>query len=330
MERLRDHPWQISYNADHGNLLNLFYVPLLKRAKRYDRGTGFYSADILAAAVEGVEALVANDGHMRLLVGCTLDEAEVDAICAGEKLKDTVEAKLLECPFDIKNQAALDALELLAWMVAKGYLEIKVAVTCDPKTRKPIAGCTIYHEKAGIVEDAAGDRLAFYGSLNETVAGWQQGNWEAFHVYCSWLPGADYLDGIELSFQKLWADRGSAVIVMGIGQAVKERLLQFLPKNSALPKRLAPRDAPVLTVEPAPAPISLSDRLQETWSFIAAAPASAPGGQWVGQATAAIDPWPHQEHAFCRMYENWAPRLLIADEVGLGKTIQAGLLIRQA
>jgi len=115
---------------------------------------GFFSATALTLAARGIEGLVRNDGHMRLIVGCTLHEEEVEAIRKGEELRTTVEAHIGNMPLQVDNPDEHDALELLAWMVAKGILDVRLAVPCDLK-RQPIASNGIFHEKAGIVEDKA-------------------------------------------------------------------------------------------------------------------------------------------------------------------------------
>lgn len=181
MSLLPDTQWKLGYNPDDGNLVRLFYIPALEAAARYDRSTGYFTATALMLAARGIEGLVRNYGHMRLLVGCTLKQPEVDAIERGEALRQAVDSHLGNMPLQPETPEAKDALELLAWMIAKGLLEVKVAIPCGP-TRKPIASNGIFHEKAGVVEDKAGHRLGWNGSLNETENGWRN-SWEDFDVF---------------------------------------------------------------------------------------------------------------------------------------------------
>ncbi len=53
---------------------------------------------------------------MRLLVGCTLEKAEVDEITHGAEIRDQVKSHLLRYPLKPGNQREVEALELLAWM----------------------------------------------------------------------------------------------------------------------------------------------------------------------------------------------------------------------
>ena len=95
MACLPDFEWKTYYSPGHGHLVRDFYLPALSCAVRYDRSTGYFNAPALALAMRGLEGLIANSGHMRLLVGCTLNESEVEAIERGHTLRDTVEALLL-------------------------------------------------------------------------------------------------------------------------------------------------------------------------------------------------------------------------------------------
>ena len=147
---------------------------------RYDRLTGYFSAGALALAARGIEGLVGNDGHMRLVVGCTLEQPEIEAIDSGERLRDTVERRLSAAPLTPFDAVAAGALELISWMIARGHLSVKVAVPCTAD-RTPVPSDGIFHEKAGIIQDQGGHRIAWNGSLNETPSGWRH-NWESINV----------------------------------------------------------------------------------------------------------------------------------------------------
>ena len=336
---LRDRTWRLKYTAEDGDLVRLFHVPALEDAERYDRLTGYFNAQALALAARGVEGLVRNDGRMRLVVGCTLAAPEIKAIERGERLRGLVERRLASLPLAPPDPASAGALELLAWMVARGFLNVKVAVPCDADG-KPIPEDGIFHEKTGIVEDRVGDRLAWTGSLNETGAGWRT-NWESIAVYTSWGPDPGRVDEEERNFARIWAGKARRAIVLDVPEAARQELMRFMPAAD-MPKRLerTPQEEPSEQPPPelrsrpprttTPASVPAADLRSRVWKFIREAPSRTGGGERIGEATAAVDPWPHQARAFERLYGTSPPRLLIADEVGLGKTVQAGLLLRQA
>ena len=122
---------------------------------------------------------------------------------------------------------------------------------------------------------------------------------------------------IEDEFENDWCGRNRRLAIMDVPEAVRRKLLSYAPPNGRRPRWLRKRS-----------PEADAGR-NAVWSFIGRAHKAKNGGM-VGLATAPVVPWPHQVQVFRRLQANRPSRLLIADEVGLGKTIQAGLFLRQA
>jgi len=306
---LQDHAWQISYGpAD--DRLNGFYIPALQRSVRYDRSTGFFSSSALAVAAAGVAGLIANGGTMRLLTGAQLSQEDVKAIARGATLEALVAEKLIAALAQPVEDLLRRRLEILAWMVAQGTLQIRVVLPRGANGL-PIPADQAqdyYHPKEGLFTDAAGNQVAFSGSINESLTGWQR-NYEQFSVYFSWDASRPYLAQVAHRFNRVWEGREQDWIAFDIPQAARESLLHFVPATAPEYDPLAP--PPVVVVPPS----DLEARLQRErliFQFIRDIP-YFPDAEQLGAATCALTPWPHQIRVAQQIIGTYPRRYMLCD-----------------
>ncbi|WP_027363589.1 helicase-related protein [Desulfotruncus alcoholivorax] len=329
---LRSKRWLLSYKTSSTmiggrpvDMLQDFYIPALNLAARYDRVAGYFRSSSLAAASRGFSTFVGRQGKMRLIVGADLEPGDVKAILEGDAQR--LEARLNEqidqpatWPEGVKN-----GMVLLAWMVAHGYLEVRVAFRVHGETKEPLPPDAVddgyVHEKWFVMHDEFGNRLYGSGTLNESKTALVL-NAENIDLHCDWWGETDRLrvDEAVESFENLWLGRVPHLPVLTLPEAVKRRLVR-LAGGIERPVEVDGSSAAPVTVKPP----STLERLR--FAVLRDAP-RMPGGRLVGMETAPVAPWPHQAVVVRRLVETWPYSYLLCDEVGLGKTIEAGLAFR--
>ncbi len=318
---LRTHDWKLRYSRESGDPLTDFYIPALQRCVRYDRKAGFFSSTALSAAARGIAGLIRNGGQMRLLVSAHLTRADVRAINRGYDLRRRIQEKALEQWVHPEDTIERERLKGLAWMVAQGTLEIRVAIPVDERgDLQDIAEDELFHEKVGIFTDAHGNRVAFSGSNNESRPGWLT-NRESFNAFWSWREGdAERIEAELAEFEQLWADEARHTRVIDFPEAVKRKLIELAPDE---PPEADPED---------PAVVAERERRleREKWlfQFVRDAP-YLPNGDLLAEAFATVDLWPHQKKISDQIVRTYPEPYLLCDEVGLGKTIEAGISLKR-
>lgn len=262
-----------------------FLAARLRDARAYDRIAGYFTSSLLEVVGEELESV---RGPVRIVCNSELDPRDViTAQAARTSLRRAWTSARPELALDAPGGERLQArYERLYRLLQENKLHVRVL---------PDAAFGLIHGKAGVITLADGRQTSFLGSANESRPGWEL-NYELLWEDDS----AAAVTWVQEEFDALWRSSYAVplaeCVVEDIKRLARRRLLYTLPDW---------RGGEVIA-EPAPAIIETPVYRQENGL------------------------WEHQK-AFVQMaYEaHHGPyrqaRFILADQVGLGKTIQLAL-----
>lgn len=278
------------FSSRRGRLDQSFLLPRLAGAQAYDRIAGYFGVSIFEIAGEALESV---SGAVRMVCNSTIQPQDVETVRAAtqalrrEWCSARPEARAVQV-----GPGGTERLSRLFGFLASGKLQVRVL---------PDAAFGMLHGKAGVITQADGAKTAFLGSVNETASGWRA-NYELLWEDAS----ADAVSWVEEEFEHLWA-HPSAIPLERV-----EFVLQDL-------KRLTNR-VEIRSVE------SWKDK-EETGTE------GAPAGAVFVETPVyrrEVGLWEHQK-AFVKLAFDahrespGGARFVLADQVGLGKTIQLAM-----
>ena len=217
------------YRSLIDNVVQDFYIPLLKEAVTYKRAVGFFSSTALVELSIGIGVMAERGGHIQIVASPHLSSEDIEAIRKGYEDRDRIiEGALLRSLSNPTDYYSMERLNLLASLIAEGILDIKIAYTEDKN------GIGMYHEKMGIIEDKERNIVAFSGSMNESLTAMSI-NYETIDVFCNWKSESDAQRVLLKSnaFCSIWNDSEPKIKVcqfQSISNAIIERYKKSRPR----------------------------------------------------------------------------------------------------
>lgn len=306
---------RLSFEGRGERIARGFYIPVLKESVEYNRATGYFSVQSLVHAASGVAGLISNGGRMRLILGAhdvpkELWEAYKMGVRSGKEVIEEIARRIAEGFENIEDMLVKKRLEALAWMFNQKILEVKVVLP-----RHFYLGQTgIFHYKILLFKDKEGSMIAAEGSANETEPAYTV-NGERIVVFYSWREGdKERVEDLVQCFERIWNVEHPDFEVFSLPEAVYRAVVKFAPKS-------APRADPIQEIEVKPAARGLLSACR----FVKILPRVR---CLAHMGLGPVRLYPHQVRAVNLARERYPFRILFADEVGLGKTIEVGACIK--
>ncbi len=193
-------------------------IPGFQNAKNVDCMVGFFSSEVLASLSPGLATYInATQNSFRLVISPLLRAEDQAAIEDGFKTAEEVAQDLLEELIITEDLLKIHTLKCLTWMLRERRIKIKIALMKG----------ALFHPKVWLFKDSE-DVIAVHGSSNMTYAGIIK-NIEQIAISRSWQDQNQQYITKRLcgEFSRLWQNKNDNCIVVGMPEAVEQRLLRM-------------------------------------------------------------------------------------------------------
>jgi superfamily II DNA or RNA helicase len=286
----------------HGHQLGERLIrPLMHRSYAVDALSSFFSLSGLKAISVGLDRLHERKGVFRMVM--SLQDAKGSPFVKVLRDADQIQPLVEEIATLIKSEAltvsealARKSLATLGWMLRDGLLQVKVAAMKAVDGGESKRG--IFHQKAFVFWGAGGrdgDAVSAEGSMNFTENG-MEWNSESLLVFKSG-ESRKHFDSTVAYFEQVWRDQDPELIVRDLSKDIADEIAQVLISL----------DSPQYK-DPVPDIVNLLRESPEFARF----------------NSSKVALFPHQERALCDALSRTPVRVMFSDDVGLGKTIEAG------
>lgn len=208
---------KILYRSDSDKVYEDFFEKCISESISYDRAVGYFSSGFFKLVLKGLEKFVEKDGKIRIITSPQLNEEDIEAIIKNQenKFQEDIILKFKK----IINESDMEGRDLLGLLIEMEKIEIKIAY------KKNFLG--IYHEKFGVFKDEKENKIAFTGSINETLSGYSE-NFESIDVYNS-LDGKrekQRIEEKEKAFENLWNNNTEKIEVIDFPEALRNEIIK--------------------------------------------------------------------------------------------------------
>lgn len=215
---------QIIDSSNH-NISKDFLCPVLKEAKTFDRGVGYFTSGWLSSVSLGIIPLVERGGKIRLITSPYLNKKDYEAMLMGDEArKDEIIYQALSRGIEqLRADLNTDARIALSWLVADQILDIRIAIP-----HNKLEGGD-FHVKFGILKDEEDSKILFVGSYNDTAHA--NINYEELAIFTSFDGNSNnIIEQKEMLFERIWKNEDPNIQTMEVPDAVIQEMKSFKGK----------------------------------------------------------------------------------------------------